>query len=113
MWEPEGNGYTRLTTTLWSLSIYRGVSLARIQHQACVGVVRWLHSSHYSMVGVVRCGNQKVIGTFDSLLLYGSRYVSESLAAIGLCIYGGMCQIRWLPARLVFFDIGYTFLQAI
>ena len=26
---------------------------------------------HYSMVGVVRCGNQKEIGTFDSLLLYG------------------------------------------
>ena len=21
MWEPEGNGYTRLTTTLWSVSI--------------------------------------------------------------------------------------------
>ena len=39
-------------------------------------------------VGVVRCGNQKVIGTFDSLLLYGSRYVSEILAAIGLCLYG-------------------------
>ena len=32
VWEPEGNGYTRLTTTLWSLSICRGVSLARIQH---------------------------------------------------------------------------------
>ena len=26
--------------------------------RACVGVVRWLYSSHYSMVGVVRCGNQ-------------------------------------------------------
>ena len=47
--------------------------------------------------GGVRCGNQKVIGTFDSLILYGSRYVSEILAAIGLCHYGGMCQIRWLP----------------
>ena len=32
VWEPEGNGYTRLTTTLWSLSICRGVSLTRIQH---------------------------------------------------------------------------------
>ena len=32
VWEPEGNGYTGLTTTLWSLSICRGVSLARIQH---------------------------------------------------------------------------------
>ena len=96
VWEPEGNGYTRLTTTLclWSVSICRGVSVARIQHQGCLGVVRWLYSSHYSMVGVVRCGNQKVIGTFDSLLLYGSRYVSEILAAIGLCLYGGMCQIR-------------------
>ena len=31
--------------------------------------------------GVVRCGNQNVIATFDSLLLYGSRYVSEILAA--------------------------------
>ena len=88
VWEPEGNGYTRITTTLWSLSICRGVSLARIQHQACVRVVRWLYSSHYSMVGVVRCGNQKLIVTFDSLLLYGSRYVSEILAAIGLCLYG-------------------------
>ena len=88
MWEPEDNGYTRLTTTLWSLSICRGVSLARIQRQACVGVVRWLYSSHYSMVVVVRCRNQKVIGTFDSLLLYGSRYVTEILAAIGLCLYG-------------------------
>ena len=88
MWEPEDTGYTRLTTTLWSLSICRGESLARIQHQACVGVVKWLYSSHYSMVGVVRCGNQKVIGTFDSLLLYGSRYVSEILAALGLCLYG-------------------------
>ena len=47
--------------------------------------------------GVVRCGNQKVIGTFDSLLLYGSRCVSEILAAIGLCLNGSMCQIRWLP----------------
>ena len=45
----------------------------------------------------MRCGNQNVIGTFDSLLLYVSRYVSEILAAIGLCLYGGMCQIRWLP----------------
>ena len=97
-------------------------------------VVRWLYSSHYSMVGVVMCGNQKVMathdsilhceacpcvdgcqyceystkracggqmailvsllyggggevwnqnvtGTFDSLLLYGSRYVSDILAA--------------------------------
>ena len=57
----------------------------------------------------MRCGNQKVIGTFDSLLLYGSRYVSEilaatdhrslslwryvldMLAATGICLYGGMC----------------------
>ena len=30
-------------------------------------VVRWLCSSHYSMV--VRCGNQKVMATYDSLLL--------------------------------------------
>ena len=45
----------------------------------------------------MRCGNQKVMGTFDSLLLYGSRYVSEMLATIGLCLYGGMCQIHWLP----------------
>ena len=30
--EPEGNGYTRLTTTICSLSICRWVSLARIQH---------------------------------------------------------------------------------
>ena len=44
----------------------------------------------------MRCGNQKVIGTFDSLLLYGSWYVSEILAAMGLCLYGGMRQIRWL-----------------
>ena len=37
VWEPEGNGYTRLTTTtLWSLSMCRGVSLSGIQHQACV-----------------------------------------------------------------------------
>ena len=36
VWEPEGNGYTRLTTTLWSLSMFRGVSLSGI-HQACVG----------------------------------------------------------------------------
>ena len=37
MWEPEYNGYTRLTTTtVWSLCICRGESLARIQHQACV-----------------------------------------------------------------------------
>ena len=32
VWELEDNGYTRLTTTLWSLSVCRGVSLARIQH---------------------------------------------------------------------------------
>ena len=32
VWEPEVNGYTLLTTTLWSLSICRGVSLVRIQH---------------------------------------------------------------------------------
>ena len=32
VWELECNGYTRPTTTLWSLSICRGVSLARIQH---------------------------------------------------------------------------------
>ena len=55
-----------------------------------MGVVRWLYSSHYSMVGVVRCGNQKVMGTLDSLRLYGSRYVSEILADIGICLYGGM-----------------------
>ena len=30
VWEPEGNGYTRLTTTLWSLSIRRGVSLFQV-----------------------------------------------------------------------------------
>ena len=72
VWYPEGNGYTRLTTTLWSVFICSGVSLARIQHQACVGVVRWLYSSHYSMVGVVRCGNHKVMGTLDSRLLYGA-----------------------------------------
>ena len=40
--------------------------------RACVGVVRWLYSSHYAMEGVVRCGNQKVMGTLDSLLLYGA-----------------------------------------
>ena len=64
VWEPEGNGYTRLTTTLWSLSMCRGVSQSGIQHQACVvwsdgytrliilwRVVRWLYSSHCSMVG--------------------------------------------------------------
>ena len=64
VWEPEGNGYTRLTTTLWSLSMCRGVSLSGILHQACVGwsdgytrlitlwrMVRWLYSSHCSMVG--------------------------------------------------------------
>ena len=37
VWEPEGNGYTRLTTTLWSLSMCRGVSLSGIQHRACEG----------------------------------------------------------------------------
>ena len=37
-----------------------------------MGVVRWLYSSHYSIVGVVRCGNQKVMATLDSLLLYGA-----------------------------------------
>ena len=31
--------------------------------------------------GVARRGNQNVTATFDSLLLYGSRYVSEILAA--------------------------------
>ena len=46
---------------------------------------------------MVRCGNQKVIGTLDSLLLYGSMYVSEMVAAIGICLSGGMCQIPWLP----------------
>ena len=63
VWEPEVNGYTRLSTTLWSLSMCRGVSLSGIQHQACVvwsdgytrlitlwRVVRWLYSSHCSMV---------------------------------------------------------------
>ena len=40
--------------------------------RACVGVVRWLYYSHYSMVGVVRCGNQKVNCRLDSLLLYGT-----------------------------------------
>ena len=40
--------------------------------RACVGVVRWLYSSHYSTVRVVRCGKQKVMGTLDSLLLYGA-----------------------------------------
>ena len=39
--ETEGNGYTRLTTTLWSLSICRWVSLARIQH-LFQGVSMWL-----------------------------------------------------------------------
>ena len=37
-----------------------------------MGVIRWLYSSHYSMVGVVRCGNQKVMATHDSLLLCGA-----------------------------------------
>ena len=27
---------------------------------------------HYSMVGVVRCGNQKIMATLDSLLLCGA-----------------------------------------
>ena len=49
-----------------------------------MGVVRWLYSSHYSMVGVVRCGNQKVMGTLDSRLLYGA------CLYVGMC-YGGMC----------------------
>ena len=31
-------------------------------------IVRWLYSSHYSMVGVVRCGNQKAMATLDSIL---------------------------------------------
>ena len=35
-------------------------------------VVKWLYSSHYTMVRVVRCGNQKVMATHDSLLLYGA-----------------------------------------
>ena len=65
VWEPEGNGYIRLTTTpLGSSSMCRGVSLSGIQHQACVvwsdghtrliilwRVFRWLYSSHCSMVG--------------------------------------------------------------
>ena len=37
-----------------------------------MGVVRRLYSSHYFMVGVVRCGKQKVMATLDSLLLYGA-----------------------------------------
>ena len=61
--------------TLDSLLLYGACPYVEGCHQACVGVVRWLYSSHYSMVGVVRCGNQKVIGIFDSLLLYGWRYV--------------------------------------
>ena len=37
VWEQEGNGYTRFSTTLWSLSMCRGVSLSGIQNQARVG----------------------------------------------------------------------------
>ena len=25
------------------------------------------------------------------------RYVSDTLADTGICLYGSMCQIRWLP----------------
>ena len=35
---PKGNGYTRLTT-VWSVSICRGVSLAGTQHQQHVSFV--------------------------------------------------------------------------
>ena len=42
------------------------------ESRACVGVVRWLYSSHYFMVGMMRCGNQKVMATLDSLLLCGA-----------------------------------------
>ena len=53
--------------------------------RASVGVIRWLYSSQYSMEGgqmamlvsllhggVVRCGNQKVMATHDSLLPCGT-----------------------------------------
>ena len=53
----------------------------------------------------MRCGNQKVVGTLDSLLLCGSRYVSEMLAAIDLCLYEGMCQLRWLPQVSASMDV--------
>ena len=39
-----------------------------------VGQMAILVSLRYG--GVVKCGNQKVMGTIDSVLLYGSRYVS-------------------------------------
>ena len=45
--------------------------------------------SHYSMVGVVRCGNQKVTATLDSLLHYGAcPYVARIQACVGV--------VRWL-----------------
>ena len=57
--------------TVWGGIIYVQVYRQKVNAvRACVGVVRWLYSSHYSMVGVVRCGNQKEMATLDSLLLY-------------------------------------------
>ena len=82
---------------MWGGVIYVHVYRQKVKAVHTWGLVRWLYSSHYAIAGVVRCGNQKVVGTLDSLLLYGSMYVSQMLADIGLCLYEGICQIRWLP----------------
>ena len=67
--------------TVWGGVIYvqvyrQKVNAVRACVRACVRracVVRWLYSSHFSVVGVVRCVNQKVMATLDSLLLlYGA-----------------------------------------
>ena len=59
--------------TVWGGVIYVQVYRQKLNAvRACVGVVRWLYSAHYSVVGVVRCVNQKVMATLDSLLLYGA-----------------------------------------
>ena len=55
--------------TVWGGVIYVQVYRQKVNAmRACV--VRWLYSSHYSVVGVVRCVNQKVMATRDFLLLY-------------------------------------------
>ena len=58
MWLEVGETEDSMVDALY-VQVYRQkVNAVRACVRACVGVVIWLYSSLYSMVGVVRCGNQ-------------------------------------------------------
>ena len=61
-----------------------------IETETCGSQIRWLRQASVSVEVCVRYTGCQV---YPSLCMY----VSDIMGATGFCLYGGMCQLRWLP----------------